>query len=152
MPLHLYERPTLISVSVTERNLKGIFASAKRWKWKQGSSQSINRQQPPEPWAAPRSSFPGNYAQHLSIKLPGLELCLWTSVLHLHLFCAFLNEICPKVSEKPGEVILGSGKAKLFFYYKLMVTASSHFNISAYKKFHRNALYLGSTGSLYSIL
>ena len=64
-----------------------------------------------------------HHAQHLSIKLPYFELCLWASMLCLHLFCASLSKICPKE------------------------TPSSLYTISAYS-FHKDNLFSGRQGIL----
>lgn len=54
------------------------------------------------------------------------------------------------ISTYARRLFLGSGNAQKLFPYKLMVTASWLYAISAYKMFHSNALLLDSGGNLYS--
>lgn len=64
-------------------------------------------------------------------------------------FCASINKMCPKVSEKPKRgYFLDSGMLKIF-PSKLRVIASSLNAVSAYKRFCRNALLSDRRGSLY---
>lgn len=66
-------------------------------------------------------------------------------MLHLRLFCAPVNKMCLKIPEKPmrGD-LLGLRTLTFFFPYKFMIIANLFYAILAYKKFHRNILFLDS--------
>lgn len=77
---------------LTERNMERIFAFKKK-RQKEGVGRGRNSiqllfcseplQRQHTPWAAPPSSFPGNYPQRLSVisSCHSFECCLWASVL-----------------------------------------------------------------------
>lgn len=101
-------------------------------------------------------------------------------VLYFNLFCASINQMCPKASEKltrayKGVILsikldvikhfscgeqnkdivralnFGSGKDHIFSAYKLMVIASLLYAIVSYEKFYRNALLSDSGENPYLI-
>ena len=93
----------------------------------------LKRQCAPAVRVAPSRSFPGNYTQHQ------------TTIT--------LNSVCERlclISTYLGRLFFESENAQRLSPYKLMVIVSSLcLCISAYKRFHRNALLLDSGGNLY---
>lgn len=61
-------------------------------------------------------------------------------MFYLGLFCASVSKVCPKGSEKPKRLFLGSRNAICFFPYKLLVFPSSLSAVLAYEGSHRSAL------------
>lgn len=98
---------------------------------------------------APRISLPGNHTHISASSHHSFLLCLGASVPYLHLFCASINKMCPKVSENLREVIFWVSKCSKIFPYRLVVIASSLHAVSAHKGFHKNTLLLESRRNLY---
>lgn len=59
--------------------------------------------------------------------------------------------MCPKVSKKPKRGYFWDLGMLKFFPYKLTVIASLLYTISAYERYHRNALLLDGRGDLHSV-
>ena len=106
--ISFYKRPTLVCVLANWKPSKedlGFYE--KRWGAKialiTGFAASCNRASahPAHRERPHQAPFPGDHPQHLSTELPSFELCLWASVLYLHLFCASVSKIGLQLPEKP---------------------------------------------------
>ena len=123
MPLCFYGRPALVCILANQKK------SLSWKKWNQHSpffcnSHCRGRTQ----WAVrgpPPTCFPGSTLGISASSRQSCGLCVWASVLSLHLFCASLSK-------------MGAG-----------VTASSLYTILASDRFRRNALLSDIRGNLY---
>lgn len=128
MSPHFYKISTLFCFCQPQKSKKNFPFYKKRQKIKNnlqcvfGREPLLRQCTPQAGRAAPPSSFPENYTPHLSIKSQGSELCLWASMLYLDLFCAYISNMCPKL------------------------TASSLYTILAYESFQKKALLLHIKG------
>ena len=98
MPLHFYERSTLVPVFSNWMKSEEDFHFYEKGQKSKYRSLFILQQVIIE--AACTSSFLG---PTLSVSASGpqsLQLCLQASVLHVDFFCVSISKICPKVSEK----------------------------------------------------
>lgn len=101
-PLGCYKRPTLVPVLLMEK-IWGLLLLWKKmknensvqcWFCRSGSSAYTEQWE----WHHQAPSL-GALLQHRNTK--PLELwTVWASVLYLHLFCASVSKMCPKVSKK----------------------------------------------------
>lgn len=116
MPLCFYERPTLLPVFTNE--IWRVFCFyEKGWKVKIVFSIcfAVNRCGGRESGMA--RLLPGNYIQHLSIRLRKLQTASVSIWLHLDLFCASFNKLCPEVIASSLDVILAY---KRFSYFQIL--------------------------------
>lgn len=137
MPLRLYGRPTLVPTFTNQKIHKEDFCFyEKRQKAKIRFSicfamRLIKAAHTPISKRGPSSSFPRDTLSASVSSHQSFELSPWTSVLYLDLFCTFINEMCPEVSEKPMRgYFLGLGMFKNV-PCTLLVTAFSFYTIWA---------------------
>lgn len=147
MPLHFYERPTLVPIFTNWKKCKEDFHVYEKW-WKakiavrvgfaaRGAWTEAVRTWPAS--GAP-SAFRGNYTQRLCLEPRALN-CAGATGLHLHLLGASVSKVRPKYQKSPREVLLGGGGLGTLqnFPGRWIVTALL-WAILAQDKFHRHAV------------